>query len=158
MRESAAALESRLAEITSSLQAVSDLQGRVDRMEQEASASATEAQAHSQRLDASIASLQEADQARKTEFDQFSRDVSSEIAQISSRLNSQEEKQSVFANLVQDFSSKVLSLTEQVEGQTKWVRSIQERQAQRAAALHAVLDSIAKLREADPLANTAEAG
>jgi hypothetical protein len=158
MHESAAAVESRLGEITSSLQAVSDLQGRVDRMEQEASASATEAQGHSQRLDASITSLQEADQARKTEFDQFSRDVSGEIEKISLRLSSQEETQRVFASLVQEFSSKVLSLTERVEGQTRLVRSIQERHAQKAAALHDVLDGIAKLREAYPLANTAEAG
>ena len=158
MAESAAALESRLAEATSRLQAIPDLRERVDRVEQEVSASVAAAQEHSQRLDASIASLQESDRVRRTEFDQFSRDLSGEIEKISSRLSSQEERQGVIENLVQDLSSKVVSVTEQIEHQTRVIRLMQERLAQRAAALHAVLDGIAKLREAEPLANTAEAG
>ena len=79
MNESATALENRLAEITSRLQVVSELQDRVGRLEQEVSGNAAAVQEQSQQMAASIVSLQEADQAHKTEFEQFSRGLFGEI-------------------------------------------------------------------------------
>ena len=64
----------------------------------------------------------------------------------------------MLANLVEELSSKTLSIAEQMDRQTGLLRSMQERQAQRAAALNTVLEGIAKLREPEPLANEAVVG
>jgi vacuolar-type H+-ATPase subunit I/STV1 len=158
MNEAATALEKQLGDISSRLESIADLRGRVDRLEQEVAGNAAAVQEQHRRLETSIGSLQQADEALKSSFEQITLHVSVELEKISCRLGSQEERLVVLANLVQDLSSKALSFAEQIEHQTGLVRSMQERQAQRAAALNAVLDGIAKLKEPEPLANAAEAG
>ncbi len=157
--EAATAFENRLTEITSRLRVISEVQERVGRLEQEVSGSASAAQDQLQLLSASILSLQETDQARRIESEQFSRNISAEFEGISSRVSAQEERIEVLASMVRDLSSKALSVAEQIDRQTGLLRSMQERQAQRAAALNAVLEGISKLREPEPLAaETASAG
>jgi uncharacterized protein YheU (UPF0270 family) len=158
VNEVARSLENRLTEVTSQLEPFSDLHQRVDRIEQQEAARASAAQEQWERLSASILSLQEADRARQAEAEEFRRNVSVELEMMSSRVAAQEERIQVLTSLVQDLSSKALTAAEQIGRQTSALRSMQERQAQRAAALNAVLDRIAKLREVEPLATEAEAG
>jgi chromosome segregation ATPase len=158
VNEMAGSLESRLNEIAAQLKPFSDLHERVDRIEQQETARAAAAQELWERLSASILALKEADRSRRVEAEEFRRNVSAEMEMMSFRVAAQEERIQVLASLVQDLSSKALSAAEQIDRQTSALRSMQERQAQRAAALNAVLDRIAKLREVEPLASEADAG
>ncbi len=128
----ASSLEGRLAEITARLTVLPGLNHRVDRIE-------------------------ETDRSRQAEAERFSRNVAAALETVTSRVAAQEERLQAITSLVQDVSSKAVALAEQIDHQTRVVRSIQERQTQRAAALNAVLEGIAKLREPEVSGSAAAA-
>ena len=158
MKEVVRSVEDRLTEITSQLKALSLLHERVERIEQDETARASAAQERWAGLSASIVSLQEADHGRRVEAEHFSRSVSVELEMMSARVAAHEERLEALNHFVQDLSLKVLSVVEQIDHQTEALRTMQEHQAQRAAALNAVLDGIAALREPRPLVNEVGAG
>jgi chromosome segregation ATPase len=137
----ARSLEDRLAE------AFPPWQQRLEILEQDRTAASGEAQERWESLSASVGALQEAGIAGRLEAEQRSRAVSAELERISARVTAQEERLEAWKQLVQDLTSKVTSIAEKIDRHTDLFRSMQERQAQRAAALNAVLDGIAKLRE-----------
>jgi chromosome segregation ATPase len=153
MKDVVSSLEDRLTDITSQLKALSHLHERVERIAEEETARASAAQERWDRLSATITSFQEADHARRVVAEQFSRDVSGELETISSRVTAQEERIEALNRLVQDLSPKVISGAEQIDRHTDLLRSMQEHQSQRVAALNEVLDAMTKLREPKPLAN-----
>jgi hypothetical protein len=155
--EVVSSLENRLAGITSQLNAVSGLLERVERIEAAATTNASASEERWERLSASVLSLQEADRDRQVEAEQFRGDVSSELERIGLRLTAQEEGLEAVNRIVSDLSLKVLFFAEQIDRHTGLLRSLHEQQAQRAAALNAVLDGFAQLREPKPLANEAGA-
>jgi len=153
MKEVVSSLEDRLMDITLQLKALSCLPERVEQIAEEETAGLSAAQERWDRLSTTIASLQEADHARRVETERFSRDVSGELETISVRVNAQEERFEALNRLVQDLSLKVISASEQIDRHIDLLRSMQERKSQRVAALNEVLDAIAKLREPKPLAD-----
>jgi chromosome segregation ATPase len=158
MKEVARSLEDRLTGIASQLQALPLLHERVERIEQDETARARAAQERWEGLSASVVSLQEADHGRRVEAEHFSRSVAVELEMMSARVAAHEERLEALNHFVQDLSLKVLSVVEQIDHQTEALRTMQEHQAQRAAALNAVLDGIAALREPRPLVNEVGAG
>ena len=143
----------QLAEITTQLKTLPHLHKRVDRFEQDEAARARVTPEQWDGLSASVASLQEADQSRKAEAEEFRQHVSIEIRTISGRAAAQEARLDALDHLVQSLSSKVMSVAEQTDRHTALIKTMQERQAHRAAALNGVLDGLAKLRESRSLAN-----
>ncbi len=89
--------------------------------------------------------------------EELSASFTTKIEAISSRVSSQEERIEALSSLLQDLASKSLSAAEQIDRQTLQLRTIQERQAQRAAALNAMLDNIARLREPHAISEEATA-
>lgn len=154
MSEVVASLESRLSEAGVELCA---MRQKLDRLEQEQAARSTAAQEQWDRLSASITSLEETDRAHWDESQQLSRNVSGALDTISSRVVAHEERLAALDRVIEDLSPKVHSAAEQVGRHTDLLRSMHERQAQRAAALNEVLDNIAKLRETRPLVEKATA-
>jgi hypothetical protein len=153
--QAAARVESQLADIQSRLQIVSHLQSRLDRFEQEMSLSSAAASKESQRF---VASLEELNQAHRCRLEELSDHVSDRMEQFVARLAVQEERVDALSGLTENVSAKVLAIEAQVDRQTSCLRGMQERQAKRAAALSAVVEGISKLRDAETLVSTAEAG
>jgi len=79
--------------------------------------------------------------------EELSASLTGKIEAVSARVSSQEERIEALSALLRDLASKSLATAEQIDRQTLQLRMIQERQAQRAAALNAMLDNIARLRE-----------
>lgn len=154
MSEVVASLESRLSEAGVELCA---MRQKLDRMEQEQAARSAAGQEQWDRLSASITSLEETDRAHWDESQQLSRNVSGALETISSRVIAHEERLAALDRVIEDLSPKVHSAAEQIGRHTDLLRSMHERQSQRAAALNEVLDNIAKLRESRPLVEKATA-
>jgi hypothetical protein len=145
MRDATQSLEDRLGEIASQWMPL--FQQRVEKLEQERNIAASEAQERWARVSECIGALQEADAAHRLEAEQRNRTLSGELEQISARVTEHDERVEALKHLVGDLSSKVTCAAQQIDRHTDLLRSMQERQAQRAAALNSVLDGIAKLRE-----------
>jgi vacuolar-type H+-ATPase subunit I/STV1 len=158
IKEVVSSLEDRLTEITSQLKALPHLRERVERIEREETTRASAAQERWDGLSTTVAALEEADRARRAEAEQFRRDVSGEMETISSRVTAQEERAEALNRLFQDLSPMVASAAEQIERHTELIRSMQERQSHRVAALNDVLDAIGKLREPKTLGEAAASG
>jgi hypothetical protein len=145
-------LEGRINEMAAQLRGVADIEQRVARIEQEEPIRATVAQERWDQMAASITLLEENDRSRRVEVEEFNRNVLHELQSISSRVTAQGERFVAFNRLAEDLSSKVSSAIGQIDRHTDWIRSMQERQVHRAAALNEALEAIAKLREPNPLA------
>jgi hypothetical protein len=152
IKEIVSSLGGRINEMAAQLRDAAHIEQRVGRIEQEEPIRARVAQEQWDQLAASITLLEENDRARRVEVEEFNRNVLHELQSISSRVTAQEERFVALNRLAEGLSSRVSSAIGQIDRHTDWIRSMQERQAHRAAALNEALEAIAKLREPNPLA------